>query len=74
MVGVEGVAHAERVSEYPGPDAEDRPPRAGLVKMVRHCGEQQRETEDVQSNDRARHRTHARPLPRREGVADPSQP
>ena len=71
VVGVEGVAHAERVGEDPCPEAED----FGLVDVVvpARRGGQQSPTQDVQPEDAEGHRADAGPLPRREAVTDPRQ-
>ena len=73
VVGVEGVAHPERVGRDADPDAEDAASQSQVLR--RDEAEQQAEADDVEGNDHEGEPGSAPPLGRRERArdADPSR-
>jgi hypothetical protein len=68
VVGVEGVAHAERVREDPGADAEHTLGAKAVV--VHRRDDDQRPADDVQESDEAEHGVEATPFTGRERGAN----
>ena len=70
MIGIEGVAHPERVRGHPDADRE-RTARAELVVTGRHELEEQEEAQHMEAADDQRHAGDAPPLASRERLGDP---